>query len=201
MQQQYAITVPWNFKIRNASFDAVGLITLCQLLDGGLPTNANRFQLNCFLSVLSGPNQGYYFNQGTVAVPDWIAPDENSLIRISHVYSSAEVKQFFSNSPLLVSPPGLGKYIFPSYCFLRLNGVTVPYVAGNLNITEGTNNMFQFGNFLSSNQNVVKQYFPVNSAALSENTGLYLVATGSDPTNGDGELEVVIYYQVVSSQL
>lgn len=69
MQQQYYITVDWNLNIRNASVDADGLITLCELISGALPTNPNRFQRNCILNSLG---VGLFYNAGTVASPSFI---------------------------------------------------------------------------------------------------------------------------------
>lgn len=69
MQQQYQITVPWNLLLRNCSFDAEGLITLCELLPGAaLPTDTLRFQSNCILNKLG---TGLYQNAGTPASPSF----------------------------------------------------------------------------------------------------------------------------------
>ncbi len=69
MQQQYKITVGFNPFLRNCSFDADGLITLCELLPGAsLPTNINRFQYNCILNQLDG---SVYRNIGSPAAPNF----------------------------------------------------------------------------------------------------------------------------------
>ena len=71
MQQQYYINVPWNENLRNCSFDNQELMTLGELLtSGSLPTDSNKYQLNCIINWLGN---GLYQNTGTVVSPTWSA--------------------------------------------------------------------------------------------------------------------------------
>lgn len=201
MQQQYAITVSWNQYIRNASFDADGYITLVQLLDGALPTESNRYQTHCILSVLDGPNTGLYSNSGTVQSPTWANIIISPVIRVSRVVTTAEILDLFTTPIELAPAPGASKYIVPSQCFIKyVNGGVGFTQPGNTNIVMGANNIFQFGTFLFSTS-ATRIYFPNNSAALTENTSLQLLNTIGNPSVGNGSFEVVLYYQIATSSL
>lgn len=202
MDQQYAITVFWNDRLRNVGFDAQGLAVAAQLLDGALPTEANRYQICCILSVLSGPNQGLYSNSGTVAVPTWQNIVVSPVIRVSRIVTLAEIKQLFT-TPIEIAPaPGVGFYVVPQQCFLKYSAAINYVQPGNTNIVMGatSNNIFQFGQFLI-NPSTTRFYFPNNSAQIFENTSLRFFNTIGNPSVGTGEFEIVLYYQIASSSL
>lgn len=201
MQQQYYITVPWNLRLRNVSTDADGLATLVQLTDGALPTESNRYQMGCILSVLDGEFTGLYSNSGTVQNPTWTSIIISPVIRISKIITSQEILSLFTTPVDLAPAPGVGKYIIAQQVFLRYQNGGVSYTQpGNTNIVMGANNVFQFGNFLGG-ASTIRQQPPIGVVVLTENTGLQVVNTIGNPTNGNGQFEIIIYYQIATSTL
>lgn len=203
MIQQYYRTVSWNPNIRNVTTDADELVTLMQLTQGDLPTESNRYQVGCLMSVLSGVNQGLYSNGGTSQTPSWESIIVSPIIRTSIILTPSEILSLH-DTPVEIAPaPGVGKYIVPQQIFIKWAPGGVAYTQpGNTNVVMGTttNNIFQFGTFLiSATSN--KIYFPNNSASLVENSALQLFNTSGNPTNGDGSFEVVLYYQIATSSL
>lgn len=191
MQQQYYITVPWNLKIRNASTDNDGLVTLCQLLDGALPTNTNRFQNGCYLSVLDGATKGVYVNSGTPQSPIWERlTSEFRVVRTT--VTAAEIAQL-ETSPVSLTPTfGPNTYIVPLRTSVKWNAITPYTIPGIVRIA--------YGNFGIFAPNIAGPSFftttDLTPTTLLENTPVVLEAQGGNPFGGDGTLEIFVSYQV-----
>lgn len=203
MLQQYYRTVSWNPYIRNVATDEQELVTLAQLTTGSLPTDSNKFQVHCILSVLDGPNTGLYSNSGTVQTPNWSNIIISPVIRVSVVLTPTEILQL-NSTPVEIAPaPGVGKYIIPQQCFVKFVNGGINYTnAGFTNITVGNtgNNLFQFGGVING-ASTVRIYFPVNSATLFENSPAQIFNTISNPTLGNGDVEFILYYQIALATL
>lgn len=116
---------------------------------------------------------------------------------------SADILNLFSVRQLIVETPGDGSVIMPIRALATLTGVTTPY-ATNVNVT-----------VLGENASEVNQYwglFQIDSAsdteilfqgALSAGTrlyvdqSLYVQSQTGDPTAGDGDLTVTVWYKLL----
>lgn len=117
---------------------------------------------------------------------------------ISKDITSPQILDLFNTPVEIVPTPGTGKALSVTKVIITLNYVTTTYTAtGNLNITEGANNISQFGNsILPATSSKTIQNLS-SSVVLTANNPLMLKITGSNPTLGNGTLRIQVWYNEV----
>lgn len=160
-----------------------------------LPTDTGLFAKGGELIV---PSTGNIFinlaNDGIT--PDWYSVG-GTLQAVIHI-TSAELLNMFTSPVVLVQAPGIGKFIAVQQAVLKYNFNSVPYTQpGNTNIVMGSNNIVQFGNILNLGANTIRQGSP-SSVILTENAALTLTNTIGNLTNGDGTVDLYVYYDIRS---
>ena len=135
--------------------------------------------------------------QPYLSADDKFAPGADNVRKVEYILTADEIKELYTNPFLLVPAPGTGNIISPVKAYIHYMYGSIAYTQpGNTNITEASNNLIQFGNFLNLTANKYTVVFP-SSVTLTPNTAVYLANTTADPTNGDGTLKIEFYYQIV----
>lgn len=152
------------------------------------PAGGSAYQSMGAAQLLSVPYALYAQNSGTMAT--------------AHVSVSASQIQNLVTAPVTIVPaPAPGNFIQ----VLAANGVlhfgTVPYnySAGSilsLQLTPG-NDMFTNSSLLSSGANLVARFSDAMVEPVQDNAPLLLTTRGTNPTGGDGTLDIYVTYLVV----
>ena len=75
------------------------------------------------------------------------------------------------------------------------NGGVAYVQPGNTNLTCGSNNLLQYGNFLLGTSSTIIVTSP-SVQTLTENTAVFLKNTVGNPTTGNSEFTLTVYYQI-----
>lgn len=119
----------------------------------------------------------------------------SALVGIVNI-SSTQLLNMYTSPIELIPAPGSGKYIVVDKIVMKYTYGSVAYTQpGNTNAIEAGNNIVQFGNVLSGGSSFVRQASPT-SVVLAENTALQLVNTTGNLTNGDGTVQLYVYYSI-----
>lgn len=158
------------------------------------------------LRVLGGPQPGQIGMANLIETIFGVIEAETGLLRLRVAVSSSEILALNSSPKQLVSAPGEGKMITPITVtsFFTAGAITYAGGADEIAITWGSA-VYGTGMTLrfDADEDEVRVISPwggsgpVNSQTVFENAGLYLWASASDPTLGNGTAFFDILYQVV----
>jgi hypothetical protein len=115
--------------------------------------------------------------------------------------SSAEILTLNSLPIELLPTPGVGNY-YDTKIIIEYTFNTTPYVSPGISndvvIGDGTNLMYDIYslNILSADSVFMIQSMVGPNSLVYPNTALYLSQQGGDPTSGDGEFLVKIWYSI-----
>lgn len=140
--------------------------------------------------------QGKQYVIGLASYP-YQAP-ESVFTYFETTLTSAQILDLFTTPIELIAAPSATEVISITKAIVTLKYGTATYVsAGNLNITQGSNNMAQFGaTVIAATADKTSQVLS-SSATLTPGTAVDIKVTGANPTTGDGELKVQLWYNVV----
>jgi hypothetical protein len=116
--------------------------------------------------------------------------------------SSADILTLSSVPVELLPAPGAGNY-YDTKFIIEYTFNTTPYITvGNVIITDGTNtiynDIFDFASFGTDTIFIVQSMIGPTNTGITSNSGLYLTNQTADPTSGDGDLLVKIWYSIRS---
>lgn len=119
--------------------------------------------------------------------------------------SSAQILSMVTTPVTLVAAQGAGTVIFPVSYSLRVNYGTSAYTAGAIRIGTGADfdQLASVSNVLSVTQNTFFRGFcatadSVGGTNTAANTACKITCAGSDPTGGNGTLDVYLSYYVIT---
>lgn len=129
------------------------------------------------------------------------APSPDNLRKIVITVTSNDILNLYSTPITVIPAPGVGKFISVLRSYIQYNYGTATYTQpGNTNLSCGSNNFLQYGNFLAGVADKTFATFP-STYTMTENTAVELVNTVSDPTVGDGDFTLTVYYLELDSAL
>lgn len=138
-------------------------------------------------------------SNGQLSWEDWAAGGSSDIESIHVSVNSGQILSMFSSPIELLPAPGAGKVIEVINILVKKNFVSSPY-AGDIYpgiIFSGAPSLFDniaglSIDFTSSQINTI----PANGIVV-ENAPLLLHTSSSDPTGGDGSLDIYIHYRIV----
>jgi hypothetical protein len=112
---------------------------------------------------------------------------------------SADILTLSSTPVELLPAPASGYYDAKFIIEYTFN--TTPYITvGNVIITDGTNtiynDIFDFASFGADTIFIVQSMNGPTNTGITANNGIYLTNQTADPTSGDGDLLVKIWYSI-----
>ena len=117
--------------------------------------------------------------------------------------SSAEILALNSTNKTLVAAPGAGKILMPIHAIVKLNFGTIVYATNtDLEIVHNglTAPLMQFPAFITQAADWIAMIPLLNrlySAATAENKSLDLNCDTGDPTGGDGNIDIYLWYIIL----
>lgn len=136
-----------------------------------------------------------YTNRGeTGAAPEWFT--SNLLSQVTHV-TSTQLKNMHASPVLVVDAPASDKFISPRLMTVIYNFGTLAYLgSGNTNVVCNGNNVFQIGTSLHIGSSTKIQYTVLSVMSITAGLPLYLTNTVGELTNGDGDVTIIIDYDI-----
>jgi hypothetical protein len=134
------------------------------------------------------------------AVVDYVDQEAEKILHLT--LSSSEILAL-NTSPKVLFPAEAGKIFLVNLIYYKYNHVTTPYnTGGNFRLAYGSGNSFliTFADILTSVENTFAYSTPFYSSAKQssyENTNVLLTTATSNPSAGDGTLDLYFSYKEI----
>lgn len=133
------------------------------------------------------------------AEASYLAISENSIPRYKEVtITSAQILDIFDTPVELIPAPGAGKVIKINSIVAVMENNTIAYIGNGLYIKVGSSVVSSDATILGLLTQVPRDMLSVLPVSLPTNSALTATSVVSDPTTGDGDLQLRITYQIIN---